>query len=59
MDDEKRKAFLEWHEKHERVKKEGFAGVLGNGQMVDRREFPDAIPLQKNSLLGIPEPKEL
>ena len=37
----------------------GYGGVIPNGNIVDRREFPEAIPLQKNSLLNIPAPKEL
>ena len=35
----------------------GYAGTLSNGNIVDRREHPEALPLQKNSLLGVPEPK--
>lgn len=41
------------------INKSGWAGVLSNGNIVDRRKFPMAISVQKNSLLGIPEPKEL
>lgn len=37
----------------------GYAGVLPNGNIVDRREHPKAIPVQKNTMLGIPEPKPL
>lgn len=37
---------------------EGFGGVLPNGNIVDRRERPEAMPLQENSLLGIPKPKK-
>jgi hypothetical protein len=40
-------------------KLEGWAGVLPNGNIVDRREHPTAIPMQKNTLLGIPEPRQL
>jgi hypothetical protein len=35
----------------------GYAGVLSSGIIVDRREHPEAIPIQKNSLLNVPEPK--
>lgn len=39
---------------------EGYGGVLsGTGMLVDRRQHPDAIPIQKNSMLGCPEPKQL
>lgn len=41
------------------VIKNGFAGVVENGMIVDRRERPDAIPIQKNDMLGAPEPKAL
>lgn len=45
---------------HERIRQftaEGWAGVLGNGNIVDRRVHPDAVPIPANSLLGVPEPK--
>lgn len=45
--------------KHEQVKKDGYAGVLPNGNIVDRREHPGALPMQQNSMLGIPKPKNL
>ena len=37
----------------------GYAGCDRNGNIVDRREFPDAVPVQKNSIFNIPEPKKL
>lgn len=37
----------------------GWAGMLHNGNIVDRRYFPEAIPIQKNSLFGVEEPREL
>lgn len=43
--------------KSQAVVAEGYGGVLGNGNIVDRREHPTAIPISKNSLLGVPEPK--
>ncbi|HEX8747414.1 MAG TPA: hypothetical protein VF717_09445 [Pyrinomonadaceae bacterium] len=36
--------------------KSGYAGTLPNGNIVDRREFPEAVPVAKNSLFGAPEP---
>lgn len=39
--------------------KSGFAGVLPTGGIVDRRKHPEAIPIQKNTLLGVPEPKKI
>ena len=37
----------------------GYAGVNKNGNIVDRRFFPDAVPCLKNSMLGTPEPKDI
>ena len=37
----------------------GYAGIDKNGNKVDRRQFPDAIPLQYNPSLNIPHPKEV
>jgi hypothetical protein len=37
----------------------GYAGVLGDGGIVDRRVFPTATPVQKNSMLNTPAPKQL
>jgi hypothetical protein len=36
----------------------GWAGILSNGNLVDRRYFPEAIPVQKNSIFGVENPKE-
>lgn len=37
----------------------GFAGVLPDGGIVDRRYYPEAIPVQENSLFGVAKPKDL
>jgi hypothetical protein len=37
----------------------GWAGVLPDGNLVDRRYYPDALPVQKNSMFGVAEPREL
>lgn len=37
----------------------GWAGVLPNGNIVDRRYFPEATPVQENSLFGVNKPKEV
>ena len=37
----------------------GYAGVLPNGNIVDRRLNPEAYPVAANSMFGIPAPKEL
>jgi len=39
--------------------KSGYAGILANGNIVDRREHPGAIPIPANSMFGTPEPKQL
>ena len=39
--------------------KSGFGGMLPNGNLVDRRQFPNAIPLQKNTLFKTPKPKDI
>ena len=41
------------------INESGFAGVLPNGNIVDRRKFPNAIPVQKNSLFNVPSPKPI
>jgi hypothetical protein len=35
----------------------GYAGINANGNIVDRREFPDATAIQANPMFGIVEPK--
>jgi len=35
----------------------GFAGVMPNGQIVDRREMPQAVPMKRNIYFGIPDPQ--
>lgn len=35
----------------------GYAGVSRNGMIVDRRNEPSALPVQKNVLMNVPEPK--
>ena len=37
----------------------GYAGVLPNGNIVDRREFPDALSVQKNEMFNVPKPKKI
>lgn len=39
--------------------KTGYAGIDKNGNKVDRRLFPDAVPLLYNLSLFIPHPKEI
>ena len=35
----------------------GFAGVLPNGKIVDRRYYPEATQVEKNSIFGTLKPK--
>lgn len=44
---------------HLYIKSLGYAGVSKFGQVVDCRKYPDSVPMQKNSLLDIPEPKSV
>lgn len=37
----------------------GFAGCLPDGNIVDRRYHPDAVPVAKNSLFGVEGPKKM
>lgn len=36
---------------------DGWGGIMPNGNIVDRRVEKTAIPIPKNSLLGVPTPK--
>lgn len=45
--------------KIDEINKSGYAVILPSGGIVDRREHPEAIPVQENSLLGIPKSKKL
>lgn len=36
----------------------GYAGITRKGCICDRREFPDAIPIKRNYLFNVAEPKE-
>ena len=35
----------------------GYAGVMPDGRIVDRRYYPEATPIQKNSIFGTSKPK--
>ena len=50
-----RKDLVEIHE----INLSGYAGINPNGNIVDRREFPNAVPVQKNKMFNIPEPKKV
>lgn len=39
--------------------KSGYAGIDKDGKKVDRRLFPDAVPLEYNPDLNIPHPKDV
>lgn len=41
------------------LNKSGYAGILSNGNIVDRREYPNAIPVQENPLFNVVKPKRL
>lgn len=50
-----REDLIELHE----LNKSGYAGVDRTGKIVDRRKFPNAVPVQENSLFGVVAPKEV
>ena len=37
----------------------GYAGILANGNIVSRLQYPSAIPIPENSMMGLPKPKRL
>ena len=37
----------------------GYAGINQQGTIVDRRQFPNAVPIQENSMFNTPKPKKL
>ncbi len=41
------------------ISKSGYAGILPNGNIVNRREFPKAFPVEENKMFGIPKPKKI
>lgn len=41
------------------ISKSGYGGVLPNGQIVDRREHPEAVPIQENRMFGVPKPLDV
>lgn len=41
------------------ISKSGYLGILPNGNLVDRRKHPTAIPVAKNEMFNCPEPKQL
>lgn len=41
------------------INKSGYAGILSTGEIVDRREHPEATPVQENPLFGVPAPKKV
>lgn len=54
-DQERLKMLLEIQE----LNKSGYAGILPNGNIVDRRKFPEAIPIQENPLFNVAKPKDI
>ena len=41
------------------LNKTGYAGILPNGNIVDRKKFPNAIPVQENKMFGVAKPKDI
>ena len=45
------------HEIIDKANREGFAGILPNGNLVDRRNTPQAHPIAKNSMFNVAQPR--
>lgn len=41
------------------INESGYAGCMPNGNIVDRRFYPEAVPVAKNSMFGIPGQKQI
>ncbi len=41
------------------IAKSGYGGINKIGHIVDRREFPDAVPILENAMFGNPKPKDI
>ncbi len=41
------------------INQSGYAGINRQGMIVDRRQFPDAVPVQQNPLFNVPAPKDV
>lgn len=41
------------------ISRSGYAGMMPNGNIVDRRKHPEAIPIQANRLFNVPTPKKV
>lgn len=50
---------LEKYKKHFQMMQEGYGGILPTGELVDRREHPEALEIAENSFLGIGKPKKI
>ena len=42
-----------------RIIREGYAGMMPNGNIVDRRVHPEAVAVEENDMFGNPKPKRL
>ena len=49
-----REDLIETHE----LLESGYAGIDKQGQIVDRRKFPEATPIQENQMFNTPKPKK-
>lgn len=55
--EERTKSLLEHFEIIKKANREGYAGCLPNGNLVDRRNEPKAYPVAENSMFGITKPR--
>jgi hypothetical protein len=42
-----------------KANREGYAGILPNGNIVDRRIHPNAMPIPENKMMNIPKPNKV
>ena len=41
------------------LNKSGYAGIMPNGNIVDRRKHPEAMPIPENPMFHLAKPKKL
>lgn len=54
---ERRELLLKEHAKIQKANKEGYAGCMPNGNLVDRREHPEAMPVAENPIFNVTKPR--
>lgn len=52
-EEERKKLLLAEFDKINKANKEGYAGILSNGNLVDRRDVPEARPVPENPMFNV------